>query len=145
MADDRTLLENLEYVAKRAEQGVEAARKELTKQVDRLSHARALLDFERVRIGKLAPAQNGRYSGLPLRDSIIQILKDEAGRYITREAIIDRLLRNGVAFTTKTPGRSIHAALIVVEEVEKIEGRYRWRAGTGHMDDLRSMKSEPLG
>lgn len=140
MANDQTLLENLEYAVKRARTDLQAAEESHKQLQERLSHATALLEFERKRIGTMVTTQSGRYAGMALRRAIIEILRNGVD-VMTRQAVIDQLMRNGVTFESKTPGRAVHAALIGVEEVEKVDGSYRW---LGEIDLSRSSKVESV-
>jgi len=134
--NDRTLMENLEYLMQRYETNLEEAEKALKeaeqgrdKCMERLSKARALLEHERERVGEQLPLDDkSPYAGLTLREAALRVIKEKVGQPVTFAEIIATLRAHGYPIGSRYPGRSLHAALIGVQDVEKVAtGTYRWR------------------
>ena len=96
---------------------------------ERLDHARAVLNYELARIGD--KGTSGRFTGATVRDAAVQVIREAAPHPISALAVWDRIKAEGCAVReTKYPGRSLHAALIHAEGVERVEQAiYRWQNG----------------
>ena len=134
--DDMLLLDVLEQLVERSEAEWNQAEKKARECQEQLSHARALLEAEHIRIGPAA-RHRGRYSGVPLRDAATEILRDALGVQMTAAAIHEELLANGGSLEGSSPGRAMHAALLGVSEIEKVNGMYRWRISSQPAKDGR--------
>lgn len=126
VANDQVLLDVLERLVKRNEDALAEADEKRRKYQGQLDHARAVLEAEKERLGATG---QGRYSRMTLRQAALEVIKEAHGNVITPTALADKLRQEGCLIGSSAPGRVIHAALIGVQEVEKIDGSYRWRNG----------------
>jgi hypothetical protein len=138
---DRAVLRDLEHLVTKYEGVLEEAEQALKKAEesrdickDRLAKARSLLEYERERVGKQIPLDDkSPYAGLALREAAVRVISSHSERPITSKEITETLQSHGYPLETKYPGRALHAALIGVDEVEKVgPGTYRLRGSTNN-------------
>ncbi len=137
-AEKQTLLENLLYLVRAYEGDVQDAEQKLSEAQTyldgnrtRLEQAKALVADAEERFGEeLSVLASSPFAGLSLRDAAQQVIRGADGKALQDKEIIRRLVEQGFPFETEFPGRAIHAALIRVDEVQKVaSGVYRWRNG----------------
>ncbi len=152
-ASDITLIENLAYAVGKYKLALEGAEKALTDAQanrdtcdDRLSKAQVLLEHERERIGvkQFTLDDGGPYAGLTLKEAVLRVLEKLGGQPATSEEVFDQLRANGYLVESKYPGRSLHAALIGVNQVERVgRATYRWSDGSIDPNDMTPGGSPP--
>lgn len=142
----RILLQNLEHMVEsyqsslgEANEAVREAERQRGAWEERLKSAKSLLEFERERLGGQLSLDSGSpYAGLTLREAALRVIKGRQGRATTLDEVVQVLREAGYRIETRFPGRALHAALIGVQDVEKVApGTYRWRAnGPSRSDEV---------
>ena len=114
LADYRAAEKAAEEALRRAEENLEKATEEL-----QLAENYYRQELRRLGVSEPAEAPGLRFKGLSLRDACLAAL-DESKHRVAREDLIRILGEGGFSFRSPTPGREIHAALLLVMKTGKV-------------------------